>query len=123
MYDNKATYSYLEDLTSCTFRLRTTRRPVGPKAEYRSTPRMVRGSFLFLPPSRLPILPGGFRLQWTRYRAEPRLLEPSSLRPQRWGGDGLVEGCRVVEGSCSTTLYAPIEGFQSAVAEYNLFST
>jgi hypothetical protein len=29
MYDNKAAYSYLEDSTSCAFRLRTIRRPCG----------------------------------------------------------------------------------------------
>jgi hypothetical protein len=95
--------------------------PTGPKVEYRSTPRTVRESCLFSPPFRLPFPPGGFHLQWTRCRAEPRLLEPSSLRLRRWGEDGLVEGCRVVEGSCGTTLCAPTEGFQLAVAEHNFF--
>jgi hypothetical protein len=71
--------------------------PAGPKAEYQSTPRMVRVSCLFLPPFRLPFPPGGFRLQWTRCRAEPQLLEPSSLQPRCWGEDGLVKECRVAE--------------------------
>jgi hypothetical protein len=84
---------------------------------------MVRGSCLFSPPSRLPFSLGGFRLQWTRRRAEPQLLEPSSLRLQCWGGGGPVEGCRVVVGSSGTTLCAPTEGFQLAVVEQNLFST
>jgi hypothetical protein len=39
------------------------------------------------------------------------------------GGGGPVEGCRVAEGSFGTTLCAPTEGFQLAVAEHNLFST
>jgi hypothetical protein len=97
--------------------------PAGPKAEYRSTPRTVWGSCLFSPPPWLPFPPGGFRLQWTRCREDPRLLEPSSLRLRCWGEGGPVEGCRVAEGSCGTTLCAPTEGFQLAVAEQNLFST
>jgi hypothetical protein len=40
----------------------------GPKAEFRSTPRMVRVSCPFLPPPRLPFPPGGSYLQWTRCR-------------------------------------------------------
>jgi hypothetical protein len=98
--------------------------PAGPKAEFRSTPRMVRGSCPFSPPPRLPSPPGGSRLQWTHCWAEPRLLEPSSLQLRRWGEGGPVEGCRVVEGSSGTILCVPVEGFQLAVAEQqNLFST
>jgi hypothetical protein len=79
--------------------------PTGPRAELRSTPRMVRGSCPpFSPPPRLSFPLGGSRLQWTRCRVEPRLLEPSSLLLRRWGGSGPVEGCRVVEGSFGTTL-------------------
>jgi hypothetical protein len=97
--------------------------PAGLKAEYRSTPWMVRGSCLYSPPPRLPSPPGGFRLPWTRCRAEPRLLEPSWLQRRRWGGGGPVEGCRVVEGNSGTTLCARTEGFQLAAAEQSLFST
>jgi hypothetical protein len=98
--------------------------PAGPKAEFQSTPRRVRGSCPFLPPPRLPFPPGGSRLQWTRCRAESRPLENSSLRLWRWGEGGPVEGCRVVEGSSGTILCVPAEGFQLAVAEQqNLFST
>jgi hypothetical protein len=85
--------------------------PAGSKAEFWSTPRMVRGSCPFSPPPRLPFLPGGFHLQWTRCRAEPRLLEPSSLRLRCWGEGGPVEGCRVVEGSSCTILCVHAEGF------------
>jgi hypothetical protein len=83
--------------------------PAGPQAECRLTPQTVRGSCLYSPPPQLLSPPGGFRLLWTRCRAEPRLLEPSWLRPRRWGGGGPAEGCRVAVGSSSTTLCAPAE--------------
>jgi hypothetical protein len=98
--------------------------PAGPKAEFRSTPRRVRGSCPFSPPPQLPFLPGGSRLQWTHCRAESRPLKPSSLRLRHWGEGGPVEGCRVVEGTSGTILCVPAEGFQLAVAkQQNLFST
>jgi hypothetical protein len=97
--------------------------PAGPKAEYRPTPRMVRGSCLYSPFPRLLSPPGGFRLQWTRYRVEPRVLEPSWLRLWRWGGGGSAEGCRVAADSSGTTLCAPTKGFQLAMAEQSLFPT
>jgi hypothetical protein len=84
-------------------------------------------------PSRLPLgFPlrqgapafSGLAAEWTRCRAEPQLLEPSSLRLRCWGEGGPVEGCRVVEGSSGTILCVPAEGFQLAVAEQqNLSST
>jgi hypothetical protein len=60
----------------------------GPQAGCRSTPRTVRGSCLCPPPPWLLSPPGGFRLPWTCCWVEPRLLEPSWLRPWRWGGGG-----------------------------------
>jgi hypothetical protein len=85
---------------------------------------MVRESCSFPPLLRLPFPPGGSRLQWTHYQAEPRLLEPSSLRLRRWGEGGPVEGCRVVVDSSGTTLCVPAEDFQLAIAEQqNWFST
>jgi hypothetical protein len=95
----------------------------GPQAEYWPTPRMVRGSCLYLPPPWLVSPPGGFRPLWTRYRAEPWLLGPSWLRLRRWGGGGPAEGCRVAAGSSGTALCAPTEGFQLAAVEQSLFST
>jgi hypothetical protein len=56
--------------------------PAGPRAGRLSTPQMVRGTCLCPPPPRLLSPPGGFRLPWTHCRAEPRLLEPSWLRPR-----------------------------------------
>jgi hypothetical protein len=84
---------------------------------------MVRGSCLYSPFPRLLSPPGGFRLQWTRYRVEPRVLEPSWLRLWRWGGGGSAEGCRVAADSSGTTLCAPTKGFQLAMAEQSLFPT
>jgi hypothetical protein len=85
---------------------------------------MVQGSCFFSSLLQLPFPLGDSRLQWTHCQAEPRLLEPSSLRLQRWGEGGPVEGCQVVEGSSSTTLCVPADDFQLAVAEQqNLFST
>jgi hypothetical protein len=91
--------------------------PAEPKAEFQSTPRMVRESCPFSPPPRLPFPPGGSRFLWSRCPAVPRLLELSSLRLRRWGEGGPIEGCRVAEGSSGTTLCVPIEDFQLAVAE------
>jgi hypothetical protein len=97
--------------------------PAGPKAEFWSTPRMVRGSCSFSPPPQLPFPPGGSHFPWSRCRVEPRLLELSLLRLQHWGEGGPVEGCRVVEGSSGTTLCIPAEDFQLAVVEQqNLLS-
>jgi hypothetical protein len=78
---------------------------------------MVRGSCSFSFLLQLPFPLGGSRLQWTRCRAKPRLLEPSSLRLRRWGEGGPVEGCRVAVDNSGTTLCVPIEDFQLAVAE------
>jgi hypothetical protein len=97
--------------------------PAGLKAEYRSTPWMVRASCLYLPQPQLPSPPGGFLLLWTRCRAEPRLLEPSWLRLRCWGGGGPALACRVAAGSSGTTLCASAEGFQLAAAEQSLFPT
>jgi hypothetical protein len=95
---------------------------MGPKAEFRSTPRMVQGSYSFSPSLQLPFPPGGSRFQWSRYRVEPRLLEPFSLRLRRWGEGGPVGGCRVVVDSSGTVLCVPAEDLQLAVAEqHNLF--
>jgi hypothetical protein len=85
--------------------------PAGPKAEFRSTPRMVRGSCPFSPPLQLPFPPRGSHFPWSRCPAGPRLLELSSLRLRRWGEGGPVKGCRVAEGSSGTTLCAPANGF------------
>jgi hypothetical protein len=91
--------------------------PVKPKAEFRSTPRMVRGSHPFSPPPRLPFPPGGSRFPWSHCPAVPRVLELSSLRLRRWGEGGLVKGCRVAKGSSGTTLCVPTEDFQLAVVD------
>jgi hypothetical protein len=91
--------------------------PAGPQAECRPNPRMVWGSCLYLPSPRLLSPPGGFRLRWTRCWAMPRLLEPSWLQLQRWGGGGPVEGCRVVAGSSGTILCVPTEDFQLAAVK------
>jgi hypothetical protein len=90
--------------------------PEGPLAMLRPTPRMIRGSYSSLS-LRLPSPPGGSRFQWSRCRAEPRLLEPFSLRLRRWGEGGPVGGCWVVVDSSGTTLCVPAEDFQLAVAE------
>jgi hypothetical protein len=97
--------------------------PAGPQAQYRPTPRMVRGSCLYSLPPRLLSPPGGFCPLWIRCHVEPRLLGPSWLQPRRWGGGGPAGGCRVAAGSSGTTLCAPAEGFQLAAAEQSLFST
>jgi hypothetical protein len=95
--------------------------PEGPLATLRSTPRMIRGSCSSLS-LRLPSPPGGSRFQWSRCRAEPRLLEPFLLRLRRWGEGGPVGGCRVVVDSSGTTLCVPAEDFQlTAEEQQNLF--
>jgi hypothetical protein len=99
--------------------------PAGPKVEYRSTPRMVRGSCLFSPPPQLPFPPGGSPPppQWTRCRVESRLLEPSLLWLRRWGGGGPVEECWVAVGSSGTLRCDPAGGSQLAVAEHQNWSS
>jgi hypothetical protein len=104
-----------------------------PLAHYPTTLRDRRQSFgqlhgwsgggcSFSPPLLLPFPPGGSRFPWSHCRAEPRLLEPFSLRLQCWGEGGPVGGCRVMVGSSGTTLCVPAEDFQLAVAEQqNLF--
>jgi hypothetical protein len=85
---------------------------------------MVRGSCSFSPSLQLPFPPGGSRFQWSRCRAEPRLLVPFSLQLRRSGEGGPVGGCWIVVGSSGTTLCDPAEDFQLVVAEQqNLFST
>jgi hypothetical protein len=83
----------------------------GLTAEFRPTPRMVRGSCPFSPPPRLPFPPGGSRFPWSRCRAVPWLLKLSSLQLRRWGEGGPVERCLVAEGSSGTTLCVPAEDF------------
>jgi hypothetical protein len=97
--------------------------PTGPKAAFRSTPRLVRGSYPSLPPPQFPSLPRGSHPPWTHCCAEPGLSEPSLLRQQCWGEGGPAEGCRVVAGSCGTTLCAPADGFQLVATEQSLFPT
>jgi hypothetical protein len=97
--------------------------PVGPEAEFRSTPRPVRGSCPSSPPPQFPSLPGGSRPPWIHCCAEPGLSEPSLLRQRRWGEGGPAEGCRVAASSCGTTLCAPADGFQLVAAEQSLFPT
>jgi hypothetical protein len=105
-----------------------------PLAHYPMTLRDQRQSFGQLHgwsggvvPSRLPLgflFHQGLPLSMVLCRAEPRLLELSSLWLRHWGEGGLVEGCRVVEGSSGTTLCVPAEDLQLVVAEQqNLFST
>jgi hypothetical protein len=114
---NKAASQYSEDLISCAFRLRTTRRPYGTNG--RASANSTAG------PEELPLLASpsaslstrGSRPPWSRCYAEPGLCEPSLLRQQRWGGGGLAGECRVAAGSCGTVLCVPAEGFQLAVAE------
>jgi hypothetical protein len=50
--------------------------PAEPEAEFRSTPRLVRGSCPSSPPPQFPSLPGGSGPPWTHYCAEPGLSEP-----------------------------------------------
>jgi hypothetical protein len=119
----RAASSNLEDSTIVLSACASPDNPAGPEAEFRSTPRLVRGNCPSSPPPRLPSLPGGSHPPWTHCCVEPGLSEPSSLQQRRWGGGGLAEGCRVAAGSCGTVLCAPAEGFQLVAAEQSLFST
>jgi hypothetical protein len=96
--------------------------PAGPKAEFRPTPRMVRGSCSFSPSLQFPFPLGGSRFCLYRRLVELLMLEPSLLLPRRWEEGGLVGGCRVVVDSSGTTLCVPVEDFQLAVVDqHNLF--
>jgi hypothetical protein len=96
MYDNKAAYSYLEDLTSCAFCLRTTRRPCGTEGRVSVNPTDGPGELPLLasplaslsarglPPS-VDSLPG-------RASATRALFASAAALGRRWPGRGM-SGC------------------------------
>jgi hypothetical protein len=96
MYDNKVAYSYLEDSTSCAFRLHTTRRPCGTESKVSVNSTDGPGELLLLasplaslsarglPPS-VDSLPG-------RASATRALFASTAALGKRWSGRGM-SGC------------------------------
>jgi hypothetical protein len=123
MSNNKVAYSYLEDSTSCAFRLRTTRRPCGTKGRVpvnstdgpRELPLLASVSASFsargLPPSVDSLL--------GRASATRALFASAATL----GEDGVVEECWVAVGRSGTLLCDPAGGSQLAVAEQQNWSS
>jgi hypothetical protein len=112
---------YLEDSTSCTFRLRTTRRPCGTGGRVVANSTAGPGELSFLTSPSVPVSARGLPPFMDSLLCRATAFQALFASTAGWEEGGLAAGCPATAGSCGITPCVPAEGAQLAWARWNLF--